>query len=164
MSISIVAAVSKNNVIGRENALPWYLPEDLKHFKELTTGKIVLMGRKTFESVIRRLGQPLPNRLNIVITKDSNYKVPSEVIVSNDLSRTIEDYKDKDLFIIGGGQIFSQTIDKADTLYITHVEFESKGDSFFPEIDPAVWNKVEEEKHENFSFVKYQKNNKQILI
>lgn len=157
MSISLIAAVAKNNVIGSENDLPWYLPEDLKHFKELTTGKIVLMGRKTFESILRRLGKPLPNRLNILITKDTKYEAPAEVLIYNDLNKAIEEYKDKDLFIIGGGQIFSQTIDKADTLYITHVGFEPKGDSFFPEIDPGKWKKLDEEKHENFRFVKYNR-------
>ena len=152
-----MAAVAKNGIIGSENDLPWYLPEDLKHFKELTTGKVCLMGRKTYESILRRLGKPLPNRLNILVTRDEDYKVPSEVVVYHDLDKAIEDYKDKELFIIGGGQIFSQTIDKADALYITHVEFESKGDSFFPKIDPVIWKKVEEEKHESFSFTKYIK-------
>jgi len=157
MSISLIAAVAKNGVIGHENDLPWYLPEDLKKFKELTTGHPVLMGRKTFDSVMRRLGKPLPNRLNILITRDKDHKVPPEVIVYTDLQQAIEDYKDKKLFIGGGGQIFEQTIDKADTLYITHVDFESKGDSFFPKIDLNIWNLAQEEKHENFSFVIYRK-------
>ena len=157
MSISLVAAVAKNGVIGSENDLPWYLPEDLKHFKELTTGKICLMGRKTFESIMRRLGKPLPNRLNIVVTKDENYKVPPEVIVYNDLKQAIEDYKDKELFVIGGGQIVAQTIDLAEVMYITHVEFEAKGDSFFPKIDPSIWQISDEEKHENFSFATYRR-------
>src|SRR3989344_6277817 len=157
MSISLIAAVAKNGVIGHENDLPWYLPEDLKKFKELTTGHPVLMGRKTFDSVMRRLGKPLPNRLNILITRDKDHKVPPEVIVYTDLQQAIEDYKDKKLFIGGGGQIFEQTIDKADTLYITHVDFESKGDSFFPKIDPNIWVPAQEEKHENFSFVIYRK-------
>lgn len=157
MSISLIAAVANNGVIGHENDLPWYLPEDLKRFKELTTGHPVLMGRKTFESVMRRLGKPLPNRLNILITRDSDYKVPPEVVVYTDLKQALEDYRGKNLFVIGGGQIFEQTIDKADTLYITHVDFESKGDSFFPKIDSDIWQKTEEEKHENFSFVVYRR-------
>ncbi len=157
MSISIIAAVAKNGVIGHENGLPWYLPEDLKRFKELTTGHPVLMGRKTFDSVMRRLGKPLPNRLNILVTRDESYKVPPEVIVYTDLKQAIEDYKDKNLFIGGGGQIFEQTIDKADTLYITHVDFESKGDSFFPKIDRSIWDLSDEEKHESFSFAIYRR-------
>ena len=148
-------AVAKNGIIGNENDLPWYLPEDLKHLRELTTGKICLMGRKTFESIIRRLGKPLPNRLNIIVTRETGYKVPPDVIVYNDLMKAIEDYKDRELFIIGGSQVFEQTISLGELMYVTHVEFESKGDSFFPKIDPAIWEKVEEEKHENFSFVKY---------
>ncbi len=155
MPISLIAAVAKNNVIGHENDLPWYLPEDLKRFKELTTGHPVLMGRKTFESIMRRLGKPLPNRLNILITRESNYKVPPEVMIYDDLQKALEDYQDKDLFVIGGGQIFAQTIDQADVLYITHVEFESKGDSFFPKIDPDIWKKADEEQYENFSFARY---------
>src|SRR3989338_1158207 len=150
-------AIAKNWVIGIENDLPWYLPEDLKHFRQITTGKICLMGRKTFESIMRRLGKPLPNRLNIVITKDPDYKVPAGVIIYNDLKKAIADYQDKELFIIGGGQIFEQTIGLAELMYITHVEFESKGDSFFPKIDFDKWQKTEEEKHENFSFAIYRR-------
>lgn len=157
MSISLIAAVAKNNVIGSENDLPWYLPEDLKRFRQITTGKICLMGRKTFESIMRKLDKPLPNRLNILITRDPDYKVPPEVMVYTDLNKALEDYKDKEIFVIGGGQIYEQTIGKAGTLYITHVYKEVKGDVFFPKIDPEVWKKVEEEKHEHFSFAKYDR-------
>ncbi len=163
MSISIIAAVAKNGVIGKENALPWYLPEDLKRFRALTTGKTVLMGRKTFESIMHKLGKPLPNRTNIVITRDKGYQIPitdsssdERVVVYNNLNKAIEDYKDRDLFIIGGGQIYKQTIDLADVLYITHVDQEIDGDVYFPEIDLSKWQKVEEEKHEGFSFTIYQ--------
>lgn len=155
--ISLVAAVDKNLVIGHENDLPWYLPEDLKRFRKLTADKPVLMGRKTFESILARIGKPLPGRENIVITANSSYKVPEGVKLYSDLSMALSDYGEKDLFVIGGGQIFKQTIDLADLLYITHVDMEAKGDSYFPEIDAAKWEKAEaeEEKHEGYSFVKY---------
>lgn len=155
MAISIIAAVAKNGVIGKENALPWYLPEDLKRFRQLTTGKTVLMGRKTFESIMRKLGKPLPNRTNVVVTTQKDYQVPEGVILYHDLNQALSDLKDKDLMIIGGGQIYAQTIDRANTLFITHVDQKIEGDVFFPKIDLNQWQKVEEEKREGFSFAKY---------
>lgn len=157
MPISLIAALDKQNVIGKENALPWYLPEDLKRFRKLTTGKTVLMGRKTYDSIINRLGKPLPNRKNVVVTRDSRLKAPEGVIVYNDLNKAISDLKNEDLFVIGGGQIYAQTIGKADTLYITHVDMEAAGDVYFPKIDSKKWRKVEEEKHEHFSFCMYKR-------
>ena len=155
--ISIIAAVAKNNVIGKRNALPWYLPEDLKRFKKLTAGHTVLMGRKTFESIMTKLGKPLPNRKNVVITRDKNYQVPAGVVLFNDVVSALESLKAEDVFIIGGGEIYNQTIDKADTLYVTHVHADHEGDVFFPPIDPVVWKKIEAEPHDGFSFAKYQR-------
>lgn len=155
--ISIIAAVAKNNVIGKRNALPWYLPEDLKRFRKLTTGKTVLMGRKTFESIIDKLDKPLPNRKNVVITRDADYKVPEGVMVLHDINSAFEALKDEDVFIIGGGEIYNQTINMADKLYITHVNAEHDGDVFFPEIDPKVWQKVEDDPHDGFSFATYKR-------
>ena len=153
--ISLIAALDKNNVIGRENALPWYLPEDLKRFRKLTTGKTVLMGRKTFDSIIKRNGKPLPNRKNVVVTRDQGFQAPEGVLVYNDLNKAISDLKSEDLFIIGGGQIYAQTIDLADTLYITHVDMEAPGDVYFPVIDPQKWQRIEKEKHDSYSFCTY---------
>ena len=157
MSISLIAAVDKNLVIGKENDLPWYLPEDLKRFKQLTTGKTVLMGRKTFESIMARNGKPLPNRKNVVVTTDPNYKVPDGVVLYNDLNQAIEELKSEELCVIGGGQIYKQTIDKADILFITHVDMETDGEVFFPKIDPAVWKQTEQEPHKGHTFAKYEK-------
>ena len=157
MSISLIAAVAKNNVIGRENDLPWYLPEDLKRFRKLTTGKIVLMGRKTFESIMKRLGKPLPDRKNVVVTRSVDLEAPASVEIANSLDEALSKYAGEDLFVIGGGQIFAQTIDKADTLYITQVNLDARGDSFFPQIDPARWKKVQEEEHDNYTFATYNK-------
>lgn len=157
MSISIIAAVAKNGVIGKEGSLPWYLPEDLQRFRMLTTGKTVLMGRKTFESILRKLGKPLPNRKNVVITRNSAYRVPEGVFLSTDLQKAISDGKNEDLFIIGGGEIYRQTIAEADVLYLTQVNQEIDGDVYFPEIDLTKWQKAEEEQHKDFTFTKYKK-------
>lgn len=157
MSIALIAAVAKNNVIGKKGAMPWYLPEDLKRFKKITTGHVVLMGRKTFESILEHLGKPLPDRTNFVITRDDSYQVPEGVVVYTDLEKALSDYQDQDLYVIGGGEIFSQTFDRADKLYITHIDKEYDGDVFFPEIDPSVWQKAAEEKHEGFEFAEYVK-------
>ena len=153
--IYLIAAVAKNGVIGKENALPWYIPEDLKRFKELTTGHTVLMGRKTFESIMKRNNKPLPNRTNVVITRDVNFKAPEGAAVYNNLEEAFKKLKGQDIYVIGGGQIYKQTIDKADVLYITHVDKDIEGDVYFPEIDPHKWQKVEEEKHEGYSFARY---------
>ncbi|MDP3741604.1 MAG: dihydrofolate reductase [bacterium] len=155
--ISLIAAIDKNRVIGHENDLPWYLPEDLKHFRKLTTGMTVLMGRKTYDSIVRRLGKPLPGRKNVVVTRDPAFPAPEGVLVYNDLSKAISDLQNDDLFVIGGGQIFSQTIDLADTLHITHVDMKAPGDIYFPQIDPGKWKKIEEEKHDTFSFCTYKR-------
>src|SRR3989338_5759991 len=127
--ISIIAAVAKNNVIGSKNALPWYLPEDLKRFKELTSGKTVLMGRKTFESIVARLGKPLPNRTNVVVTRNTEYKVPLGAVVEADIASALREHGQNDIFVIGGGEIYAQTIDLADTLYITHINKDIQGDT-----------------------------------
>ena len=99
--IALVAAVSKNGVIGDKNDLPWYLPEDLKRFKELTLGHTVVMGRKTYESIIARLHKPLPRRTSIVITRNSEYQVPEGVIISTSLDEALNKFPDKNTFIIG---------------------------------------------------------------
>jgi dihydrofolate reductase len=155
--IAIISAVAKNGVIGDKNNLPWYLPEDLKRFKDLTSGKTVLMGRKTFESIVTRLGKPLPNRTNIVITRDSSYIVPEGAVVQTDIRSALREHGQKDIFIIGGGEIYKQTIDLADTLYITHIDKDIEGDTKFPEIDESKWKLQDEEEHAGYSFAVYKK-------
>lgn len=155
--ISIIAAVAKNNCIGKANDLPWYIPEDLKRFKELTTGKTVLMGSKTYESIVKRLGKPLPNRKNIVVSSDPNYKVAEGVLLYNSLDKAIETHKNEDLFIIGGASIYQQTIGKTDKLYITHVDKNVDGDAFFPKIDSNKWRRVSEEPYTGFTFSVYER-------
>ena len=155
--ISLIAAVAKNGVIGNKNDLLWYLPEDLKHFKEVTAGKTVIMGRKTFESIFARIKKPLPNRTNVVITRQTNIKLPEGVKVCSTIEDALRSYGGADIFIIGGGEIYKQTIDKADKLYITHVDGEYHGDARFPEIDGKKWKLQSEEKHDGYSFAIYER-------
>ena len=155
--IALIAAVAENNVIGSKNDLPWYLPEDLKRFKELTTGHVVVMGRKTYESILTRLGKPLPNRKTVVITRQAEYPVPTDVEVYQDIESSLAAHKNEDVFIIGGGEIFNQSISLADKLYITEVHKNYEGDVLFPNIDPAAWKKTSDEPHEGFAFVSYER-------
>ncbi|GAB4363316.1 MAG: dihydrofolate reductase [Oricola sp.] len=155
--ISVVVAVSKNGVIGRDGDMPWRLSSDLRRFKALTMGSPVIMGRKTFESI----GKPLPGRLNIVISRNCDWSADGAMRVGS-LDAAIElatahlesaepdpDNPDTpmadEIFIIGGGEIYAQAVTLADMLHVTHVEAEIEGDTQFPEIDPAVWAVVEEE-------------------
>jgi len=136
MEISIIAAVGPNRELGKDNKLLWHISEDMKRFKELTTGKIVVMGRKTYES----LGKPLPNRTNIIITRDPNYKAEGCLVVHS-LTEAIKRSKIKnqkskienEVFIIGGGEIYKQALPLADKLYLTVVEGKFEADTFFPD-------------------------------
>lgn len=135
MIISIIVAVAKNNVIGQGNKLIWHISEDLKRFKKLTNGHHIIMGRKTFESI----GKALPNRINIVVTRDKNYDAPGCVIATS-LDEAFELSKnDIEVFIIGGGEIYRQAIPYADHIYLTKVDAEFKGDTFFPALNPEDW-------------------------
>lgn len=156
--IILIAAVAKNNVIGSKNDLPWYLPEDLKRFKMLTTGKTVLMGRKSYESILKRLGKPLPNRVNIVITRQGGFHVPEDVQVFHNIDSAFKSLQDlEEIFVIGGGEIFNQTFDQADKLHITHVHKDVDGDVFFPEIKDRVWKKIREEINDGYTFADYER-------
>ena len=156
MPLSLIAAVSRNNCIGKNGKLPWHLPEDLKHFKELTTGKIVLMGRKTWESLPEQF-RPLPKRKNIVITRQEHFLVPETVEVYSDIDTVLKKYSDQEIMVIGGAEIYAKTLPLADTLYITQVHQEVQGNAFFPEIDLKLWNEVERRDEFGLSFVTYKK-------
>ena len=146
MKIALVVAVSQNNVIGRDNQLPWHLPEDLQYFKSVTMGKPILMGRKTFDSI----GRPLPGRKNIVITRDLEWDAEGvEVVHSVDdaLAAGADACavaNSDEIMIIGGAQIYSDCLPIADRLYLTRVEAEIEGDAFFPDIDIKQWQKIAE--------------------
>ena len=158
MTLSLIAAVAKNNVIGHQNDLPWYLPEDLKHFKKITLGKTVLMGRKTYDSIVKRLGKPLPQRKNVVVTRQADYKAADGVFVFHSIEGALKALESEDVYVIGGAEIFRAALPLAGKLYVTHVEGEYKGDVFFPEVDFAKWKKTEEETHEGYTFVIYERN------
>lgn len=133
MSLKIIVAVAKNGAIGKDNHMPWDLPEDLKYFKETTMGHAIIMGRKTYES----LGKALPGRKNIVISR-SDIEL-SDAIVYNSLTDAIE--SENDAFIIGGAEIYKQAMPFADYLYITHIDAEIEADRYFPPIDESLWEK-----------------------
>ncbi len=146
--ISLIAAIGKNNELGKKNDLVWKFPADQKFFREKTEGHAVIMGRKTFESI----GRPLPKRRNIVITRDKTY-LRHGVDVVHSLKEALASARtplaeNNEIFIIGGAEIYKQAMDIADRLYITHIEAEDKkADTFFPEIIPIVWNEVSHEEY-----------------
>lgn len=155
--IKIIVAISKNRVIGNDNKLIWSLPSDLKRFKQITTGNTVVMGRKTYESI----GKPLPNRRNIIITRNSDYKIEG-CEVANSLGEALM-LCNNDCFIIGGGEIYKQSLPLADKLYLTVINEYFDGDTYFPEIGND-WVKVSREDHEpddknkhKYSFIEYEK-------
>ncbi len=141
--LSIIAAMDKNYGIGYGGKLPWRLPADLKRFKDLTRGHAVLMGRKTYESI----GRPLPERRNIVITRDKNFSAPGCEIAAS-LAEAIALAGDGEAFVIGGGEIYSQAMPFSGRLYITEVEGDFQTDTFFPKIDLGVWEEESRESHE----------------
>ena len=143
MTISLVVAASKNNVIGRDGALPWHLPDDLRHFKRLTTGKPVIMGRRTFESI----GRPLPNRHNLVMTRDADYVAEGCDVVTS-VSEALDAAAGAgEVMVIGGGQVYRDFLPRADRIYLTRVQADVDGDTHFPEIGEAEWLLVSTEHH-----------------
>jgi dihydrofolate reductase len=150
MKCALIVAMAENRTIGIDNKLPWYLPNDLKYFKQVTMGKPIIMGRKTYESI----GKPLPGRTNIVITRNPDYQAEGIVVV-NSLKQALDKAEDisfinghDEVMVIGGAEIYNQGLESADRLYITHVHAEVEGDAFFPEVD---WNDWQEQAREDFS-------------
>lgn len=141
--ITMIAAAAENNALGKDNDLVWHLPNDFKRFKALTTGHYILMGRKTFESFPKLL----PNRTHVVITRQKDY-APEGCIVTDSLDKAIEIAKDDSQpFIIGGGEIYKQGMEKADLIELTRVHGTFEADTFFPEIDENEWELIKEEYH-----------------
>ena len=142
--INIIVAMAKNRVIGKNNELLWHIPEDLKRFKRLTIGHAVIMGRKTFESVLKRLGKPLPERLNIVLTRDASYQREG-CQVAQSIEKALELASGKEVFIIGGAEVYAQALPKAERLYVTLIEHEYEGDVSFPQISAEEWKVIARE-------------------
>lgn len=141
--ITVIAAVAQNNALGKENQLLWHLPDDFKRFKTLTSGHYIIMGRKTFES----FPKPLPNRTHVIITRQSDYQ-PEGCIVVNSLKKAIEVCpKNEEVFVIGGGEIYRQSIAVADKLDLTKVHATFDADTYFPEVYLSEWQLVFEEYH-----------------
>jgi len=157
--ISLIAAMDQKRLIGADNDMPWRLPADLAYFKKVTMGHPVVMGRKTFESI----GRPLPGRENIVITRNADLHLDGVTIVTS-LDELQNASASKEVFVIGGGEVYKQTMAVADRLYITHIEETFEGDTHFPEIDVSVWKEVsrtpgirDEKNPYSYSFVVYER-------
>jgi dihydrofolate reductase len=165
MSISLIVAVGSNNAIGKNNALIWHMPADMKFFKEKTTGHCIITGRKNYESIPLKF-RPLPNRTNIVITRQKDYNAPGAIIVDS-VDAAIKKAKatgDDEIFIIGGADIFKQSLHLADTIYLTRIHQSFDADVFFPELNLNEWKEVSSDKHihdeknpYDFTFYTYRK-------
>ena len=144
MIISFVVAMGKNKVIGKNNSLPWTMPADMKHFKDLTSGKPVIMGRKTFESI----GKPLPKRINIIITRDKDYDAQNCTVVHS-IDEALEAAKNAtEVMVIGGAQIYKEFLPKANRMYLTIIDADFQGDTYFPKYDVTEWEETAYEEHE----------------
>jgi dihydrofolate reductase len=157
--IYLVVAVSKNRVIGGDNKLLWNLPEDLKRFKKITTNQAIVMGRKTHLSI----GKSLPNRLNIILTNNFRWNSPlgDNCVVCYSIEEVIERFKHRDLYVIGGGEIYKQFLPIADRIFLTLIDKEFKGDTYFPNLNSDwVEDKIESHKNDDFEyhFIDYKKN------
>lgn len=166
MTISMIAALTRNRVIGRNNDLPWHLPDDMKFFMLTTKGHHVIMGRKNYDSIPEKF-RPLPNRTNVVISRQSGLKLPNCIVV-NSLEAAVEIAKkagEKELFIIGGSSIYTLGMPLADRLYLTEIDTELQGDTYFPAVDKSRWREVSRKHHPAddrhaypFDFVIYNRN------
>ena len=150
--ISLIAALDKNRAIGRDGAMPWHLPDDLRRFKQLTLGKPVLMGRKTALAI----GRALPGRRNLVLTRSGAAPFADQQAVES-LAAAIVAARDEELMAIGGGEVYAQALTFADRMVLTEVEAEPEGDTHFPQWDPAQWQRTSHEVRDGFAFSTYDR-------
>jgi len=169
MKLALIAAVAENGAIGKDNQLLWHLPADLQHFKRLTTGHTVVMGRKTYESI----GKPLPNRINVVVTRQPDFQAEGCVVVHSldeAMSQATSNLKPQpsnhQLFVIGGAELYAQALPLANTLYLTEVKANPQGDAFFPTINLMDWDELSRSPHQPderhahaFEFVELERSN-----
>jgi dihydrofolate reductase len=152
MTVTLIAAVGANRAIGRDNDLPWHLPEDLAHFKRTTLGHTLVMGRRTYDSI----GRTLPGRTTVVVTRQAGWSAPG-VQVAHSLEEALGLADGGEVFVAGGGQVYAQALPLADALVLTEVERSPQAEVFFPEVDPADWHEVSREPRDGFSFVTYER-------
>ena len=152
MAGTIVVAVASNGVIGRDNAMPWHLPDDLRHFKQLTLGRTLLMGRRTFDAI----GRPLPGRRTVVLTRDRDWAHPGvEVIHHLDEARRL--LRTGDVVLAGGGELYAALLDEIDVVELTEVHQHVDGDTRFPELDGDTWDEETRAEHDGYAFVRYRR-------
>lgn len=153
MIVSMIVAMGPKREIGFQNKLLWHIPEDLKNFKKITTGKAMVMGRKTFESI----GKPLPNRKSIVLTRDLQFSVPGVEVIHDplmafDLALEYDDSDESELMVIGGEEIFKIYMPYVQKIYLSEVEYTGPADAYFPALDEGEWKEVESQKYDQFNF------------
>jgi dihydrofolate reductase len=158
--LTLVAAVARNGIIGKDNALPWHLPADLRHFKELTTGHTVIMGRKTWESLPEKF-RPLPGRQNIVVTRNAGYAAAGAKVVTS-LEDAVAAATDAEAFVIGGAELYRAALPLADRLQLTEIDRDYAGDTRFPDRDHALWRELARSNHTDdsspgYAFVTYER-------
>lgn len=159
MTLAAIVAMASNRCIGRDNTLPWRLPEDLRRFKQLTLGHTLVMGRKTYESI----GRPLPGRTTLVVTRQTDWTAPAGVEVAHSLEEALARAPGPEVFIAGGAQLYAQAMDRVRRLHLTRIDQAYAGDTFFPEVDLAAWRLLAEEPHPAtattppFAFLTYER-------
>ncbi len=144
MRVSLIVAMAENRVIGRENTLPWRLPNDLRHFRKITMGHPIIMGRKNYESI----GKPLPGRTNIVVTRSSDYAAPGCTVVHSVDDAFSAANNDAEIFVIGGAELYAQTLQRAQRIYLTQIHADVPGDTRFPLFEQSEWREQARERHE----------------
>ena len=161
--VSAIIAMAHNRVIGKDNDFPWHLRADMVRFRKLTIGNTVIMGRGTYDHLLKRIGKILPDRTNIVITRNKDFQAPG-VLVAHSIEEALQKATSKDVFFIGGEQIFKLAIPVLDRIYLTEVDMTTEGDAFLPEIDPKQFKETSREPHKkdeknphNYSFVTLDK-------
>jgi dihydrofolate reductase len=156
VTVTIVAAVARNGVIGVGGGLPWHLPDDLRRFKELTSGHVLVMGRRTYESI----GHPLPNRTTVVVTRRHSWSAGSDsVVVAHSVDEALDRAAevDDEVFVVGGAVVFAEALPRANRLELTFVDSEPEGDTFFPDVDWSQWREVAREPGDGVAYVTFER-------
>jgi dihydrofolate reductase len=152
MTVTLIAAVGANRAIGRDNGMPWHLPEDLAHFKRTTLGHTLVMGRRTYDSI----GRTLPGRTTVVVTRQAGWSAPG-VLVAHSLEQALEMADGGEVFVAGGGEIYALALPLAEAMVLTEVEQSPEAEVFFPDVDPGDWRQVHREPRDGFAFVTYER-------